>query len=249
MMEPASSREIRESASELKFILDLETADRLRAHARELLSPDPYAEGPATDEYSTTTLYFDNADFAVYRRKGSYGRAKYRIRRYGQGQVAFLERKLRTADFVTKRRTLVPIAELPLITAPAPDGTWGGRWFHERLLMRRLGVVCQINYRRTARVGMTDYGPIRLTLDRDLRGRATEGPEFVQTDPAVPLTESTILELKFRGVIPLIFKQLVEEFALTPARVSKDRLGVEATRPDVVRSVALVAAGIQTADA
>jgi hypothetical protein len=27
--------------------------------------------------------------------------------------------------------------------------TWCGAWFHERLLMRRLGAVVQINYRRT----------------------------------------------------------------------------------------------------
>jgi hypothetical protein len=235
MTVPASSREIRESASELKFFLDTGTAARLLDRARRLLSPDPYAEGPSTDEYTTTTLYFDSRDFSVYRRNGSYGRAKYRVRRYGQGDVVFLERKLRTAEFVTKRRTLVPIEDLPLLTAPTPDLAWSGRWFHERLLMRRLAAVCQIAYRRTARVGMTDYGPIRLTLDRELRGLAVGAPEFLSAGGAVPLADRTILELKFRGAMPAIFKQLVEEFALRPGRLSKYRLGIEATRPDVAR--------------
>ena len=33
----------------------------------------------------TSTLYFDTADYAVYRRHGSFRRAKHRIRRYGAG--------------------------------------------------------------------------------------------------------------------------------------------------------------------
>ena len=37
-----------------------------------------------------------------------------------------------------------------------------------------------------------------------------------------------ILELKYRGAPPAIFRQLVEEFALTPQTASKYRLGVVA---------------------
>ena len=92
-------------------------AARIRERARQLLSPDPYAGGPSADEYTTTTLYFDTADFAVYSRRGSYRRAKYRIRRYGQSDMVFLERKLRTSDCLTKRRTPVRIEDLPLLTA------------------------------------------------------------------------------------------------------------------------------------
>jgi hypothetical protein len=37
----------------------------------------------------------------VFHRRGSFGRSKYRIRRYGEAQVGFLERKLKTRGLLT----------------------------------------------------------------------------------------------------------------------------------------------------
>ena len=42
------------------------------------------------------------------------------------------------------------------------------------------------------------------------------------------LSNRLILELKYRGAPPAIFRQLVEEFALTPQAASKYRLGMVA---------------------
>jgi hypothetical protein len=232
------TRDIRDSASEIKFALDTATAARVREFVRALLAPDPHAGGPNADEYATTTLYFDTSDYAVYSRRGSYRRAKYRIRRYGQGEMAFLERKLRTAELLSKRRSMVRVHDLPLLTASIPEASWGGSWFQERLIARKLGVVCQVTYQRTARVGMTDYGPVRLTIDETLRGLATTASEFVPGDDAVSLTPRSILEMKFRGPMPSVFKTVVEEFALKPDRISKYRLGIEATRPEVAVAIA-----------
>ena len=202
-----------------------------------MLSPDPWASGPSADEYTTTTLYFDTADYAVYGRRGSYRRAKYRIRRYGESDLVFLERKLRTSECLTKRRTTVRIEDLPLLTATSVESSWDGNWFLERLLMRKLGSVCQVTYRRTARVGMTDYGPIRLTIDEDLHGVVVDQPAFTSQNGAAQLTPQTIIEMKFRAAMPAVFKQIVEEFALQPQRLSKYRLGLEATRPEAVATV------------
>ena len=44
----------------------------------------------------------------------------------------------------------------------------------------------------------------------------------------VAVPDRLILELKYRGRRPRIFKQLVEEFALVPQTASKYRLGVVA---------------------
>lgn len=243
------TREIRENASEVKFSLDPVTAERVREFVRALLAPDPHAGGPNSDEYSTTTLYFDTADYAVYSRRGSYRRAKYRVRRYGQGDMVFLERKLRTTELLSKRRSMVRVDDLPLISATKPDASWAGAWFQERLIARKLAVVAQVTYQRTARVGMTDYGPIRLTIDEQLRGLATTVPEFVSNDGAVSLTPRTILEMKFRGAMPSVFKTVVEEFALKPAPISKYRLGIEAVRPDVAAAVAERLAAAKAAQA
>ena len=96
-------------------------ASRIRERARQLLLARPVGQRASADEYTTSTLYFDTTDFAVYGRRGSYRRAKYRIRRYGQSDMVFLERKLRTSDCLTKRRTTVRIEDLPLLTATSTE--------------------------------------------------------------------------------------------------------------------------------
>jgi len=227
-MTPLASRHTRSKAFEIKFVVDREQGRRIREAGRRILSPDPWGSGPALDEYQTTTVYFDTDQFDVYLRRGSYRRAKYRIRRYGLNNVVFLERKLRTADVLSKRRTCLEIAELDRLHA-ALDATWPGRWFHERLSMRRLAPRCQVSYSRTARVGTTDCGPIRLTLDDDLSAGVADSARFDDAGRAAILGDKTIVEMKFMTTMPAAFKRLVEQFALEPARLSKYRLGIDAT--------------------
>ncbi|MBE0544281.1 MAG: polyphosphate polymerase domain-containing protein [Verrucomicrobia bacterium] len=223
-MSPATdTRENREFASEIKFLVTLERAEQIRAWVRARLAPDPYAGGANGDGYQITSLYFDTVEFAVFHRRGSYGRSKYRIRRYGQGEVAFLERKLKTRGLLTKRRSSVELTELERLSAEAAVRGWVGSWFHRRLLARGLNPVCQISYRRTARVAMTDYGPIRLTLDDDLRALPAAGLWFSEQESRLILENSIILEMKFRHGMPALFKYVVEEFALIPSPFSKYR--------------------------
>ena len=80
---------------------------------------------------------------------------------------------------------------------------------------------------------MTDYGPIRLTIDTGLRASSVMDAGFVPVDGGVSVTDSTIVEMKYRAGIPAVFKLLVEEFALTAQRVSKYRLATECTRAGV----------------
>jgi hypothetical protein len=227
-MTPAALRQIHSKAFEIKFVVDRDQGRRIREAGRQILSPDPWAAGPASDEYQTTTVYFDTNEFDVYLRRGSYRRAKYRIRRYGQNDVVFLERKLRTADVLSKRRTCLEMAQLGRLHETL-DSKWSGRWFHERLLMRRLAPRCQVSYSRTARVGTTECGPIRLTLDDDLSAGVADVARFDDAHRAAILGDKTIVEMKFTAAMPAVFKRLVEQFALEPVRVSKYRLGIEAT--------------------
>ena len=232
MLRPPGDREIRESAFEIKFVVDQDLGERVRMRTRELLTADPWASGPASDEYTITSLYFDTPDLAVYNRRGSFRRAKYRIRRYGHSDVVFLERKLRTSELLSKRRTNVRLEDLPLLlnNADAVDATWPGHWFRKRVQTRKLSAVCQISYDRTARIGVTDYGPMRLTIDNGLRAAVVEGTSFVPVEQTQPVFDSTIVEMKFRAEMPAVFKRLVEEFSLEPQRMSKYRLATESLR-------------------
>jgi VTC domain len=222
------TRETREFASEIKFLVEPAVAAAVKDWARASLSPDPYAAGAFGDEYHTRSLYFDTEQFDVFYRRGSFGRSKYRVRRYGASEVAFLERKLRTSDLVSKRRTIVPLEDLPLLEEPGLESAWPGRWFHQRLLARRLQPICQVAYDRTARVGMTDFGPIRLTLDDNIRAVPVEGLDF-DASAATPVNEGkTVLEFKYRIAMPAVFKRLAEEFSLSSEAVSKYRMSAAA---------------------
>ena len=224
----ADSRETRARASETKFLVEPQMAEQIRRWARANLAADPHGAGPYADEYLTTSLYFDTANFDVLRRNGSYGRAKYRIRRYSSGDFAFLERKLRRPRLVAKRRTKVGLDSLAILEAGEAPKAWSGEWFLRRLQARGLRATCQVSYHRTARGVIEDGGPARLTLDDSIHAHAIDGVRF-SDNLGVPISERRlILELKYRGYLPATFKRLIEEFSLSPSPASKYRYGMAA---------------------
>jgi len=219
-------RETRDFARETKFLVDERLAPRLVEWARTNLARDAFGSGLFGDEYTTTSLYYETPDFDVYHRRGSYGRSKFRVRRYGASDIVFLERKFRTHRLLVKRRTTVPITDLENLAASVPEPGWPGYWFHRRVLLRRLDPLIQMSYDRIARVGMASAGPIRMTVDTDLRVLPMPDRAFI---PGVgfPLIDGhCIVELKYRLELPALFKQLVETFRIESSAVSKYRLGL-----------------------
>lgn len=216
-------------AFELKFLLDEEGAQPVEAWARQRLALDPHGDPALGGAYRTTSLYFDTPELDVYHRSPSYKRRKFRVRRYGAAPWTFLERKSKRGDRVEKRRTQVSDEELVLLTHPMSVVTWPGHWFHRRLLMRRLLPACHIIYQRTAWVGSSPEGPLRLTLDRRVHGILTSDWNLAPFEGGLPLlTGQVILEFKFRSALPALFKELVQDMRLSPRSVSKYRLCREA---------------------
>src|SRR4051812_46576558 len=121
-------------AAEIKLFVPADRVEDVRSWARARLVRDPYGSGPHGDTYETNSLYFDTCDFDVFHRRGSYGRSKYRVRRYGEAADLFLERKLKTRDRVSKRRSIVDARELPRLTNAEPKKGWAGHWFQRRIL-------------------------------------------------------------------------------------------------------------------
>lgn len=240
----SDTRETRASASEIKFLLDEGLAPAIRAWARANLQPDPHGGGPFGDAYTTSTLYFDTRQLDVFNRLSSFGRAKYRVRRYGDAPAVFFERKLRQPGVLIKRRTVDSIEALQRLELDEADAGWVGRWFHRRLLARRLRPVCQVTYDRTARMVSTAEGLVRLTLDDNLRATPVDAPAFVPDAGEPFLAGRNILELKYHARVPAVFRRLIEEFALKPQTASKYRLATAAVRePERPASLELRTAG------
>ena len=228
MTAPFHSRETRDFAREIKFLVDLSMADDVRHWARTHLGSDPHGTGEFGDEYVTTSLYFDTPAYDVYHRNGSYARGKFRIRRYGLLDFIFLERKMRTDRLLAKRRTTVPLDALQRVGELDVDPAWPGYWFHRRILFRGLRPLVQISYERTARLSIVDGDPVRFTMDTNLRVLPMPDRAFLPGVGFPVIAHQAIVEMKYRREAPAVLRQAVERFKLTPVAISKYRLGFDA---------------------
>lgn len=222
-----AAHEKREFAFEIKFLLDPATAGLVRTWARGRLVADPNAQGFTGDTYGVTSLYFDTAGLDVFHRQGGHRHSKFRVRRYGAGTL-FFERKLKVRGHLAKHRTAATPADVARLSGPLVSSDWAGFWFQKKIAARQLRPQCQIGYERTARVMMTAAGPIRLTLDETIRALPLSEIRFHDASVATPVTDRVVLELKYRREFPVLFRELVETFALNPQPFSKYRAALPA---------------------
>jgi hypothetical protein len=198
------------------------------AFAREHMRPDPHADPERGFTYKISSLYFDTDDLDVFHRQGSHKRRKYRLRKYGDGDLMFAEIKSKSRNRVSKLRTTVTGDELGRFGEGTSPRDWQARWFHRRILANRLRPVSVVSYERAAFFAELPEGPARLTIDQQVRCSLASGALIGHgADIRSLLAESPILELKFQVSMPALFKRLVYAFALQPAAVSKYRQSVE----------------------
>lgn len=212
-------------ARELKFRLAPVQVGPVLAWLRASLRPDPHGDGFAADAYAVHSLYFDTPALDVLHRRGLHGRVKFRVRRYGVTPRLFAERKLKRHGRVNKHRTALADAELSFFNGTPPPAAWPSLWFRKRLQRHALNPVLSLSYLRVARVGASDAGPVRVTLDRDLAARAAQGllaPAAL--DGPDLLGGGAILELKFQETLPALFRRQIEQHQLVSTGLSKYRL-------------------------
>ncbi|WP_437205227.1 polyphosphate polymerase domain-containing protein [Planctomicrobium sp. SH664] len=212
------------AAYEVKFLISEAIAGEVESWAGQQLRPDPHGDPERGGSYQVTSLYTDTPEFDVYHRSPKFRRRKYRLRRYGRDDVIHLERKIRRGEQVSKRRVLIPESDAPLLSHPLSLADWPGGWFHQSLLRRNLRPSCQLVYLRKAYFRSDTDGPLRLTLDREIRGQLTSDWCLAPLEaPRLILPGEVVLELKFRDHLPQPFKQLVHDLQLSSTGVSKYR--------------------------
>lgn len=247
------------TAREVKFRVADERLSAITALLDARLTRDPHGDPQLDGDYQVTSLYADTDDLEVYRRVGWHRFRKFRVRRYGASELAYLERKTRLGELVRKERCAVPLDELPLLhELERPGPNWLGADYRHQLLRRGLRPVCEIQYRRRAFYGSVLAAgaalPIRVTIDRELRGATTDVWGFGANERTprqfIRLLGGTmVLEIKFAGdatvqstaeraeggdvrrlPVPAAVKELIEALRLGDRGVSKYRQCVRTLR-------------------
>lgn len=214
---------IDEPGWEIKFLLPGESAAPVEEWARSEMTPDPHGR----PDYEVTTLYLDTPRFDLLHRAGEFDRGTIRVRTYGNGGPAFLERKRRRRDRVRKRRTEIPASEVGRLAAAPGGEPWAGDWFRDEVAAAGFRPVCAVAFLRTAFSGGAGPGEYRLTVDRGIRCAPASAWEVPAVPPGAAPVEvpggGAVCELKFPGAMPAPFKALAARLGLEPAGLSKYR--------------------------
>ncbi|QDT05388.1 VTC domain protein [Rubripirellula lacrimiformis] len=231
--------QIHDKRIELKYMLDASLSLQVQQWAREHLGIDRHCNETLGDSYDVNTLYLDTPDYDLFHRTGKAGRAKHRIRRYGDEKSLWIETKRKKQNVVRKNRTAADADEvLSQLSAPDDTSPWCGAWFRDRVVDRNLQPAAQVHYRRFARTATFDGESLRLTIDSNLQASPAQGwLVAAASDPHPPsqrlqATDSQILELKFYNHMPHLFKELLRTFAIPATGFSKYRTAVQAWQLD-----------------
>ncbi len=220
-------------AFETKFVVEQSIAVAIQEWARQHLDADPHGGEEADGGYHVNSVYLDTQNFDTFRRSPFFRRRKFRLRRYGGESTIWLEVKRKRNGQVRKRRVSVQEADLSQRLEQPHDPEWDGAWFHRRLEKRQLRPVCQVTYRRFARIGTSVTGPIRLTIDGDLFAKGAAEWQV----PSAPISGEPLLngrrivEFKFHETMPASFRGLIQDLQLVPSSFSKYRESLAACVP------------------
>ena len=231
-------------AFEIKFLVEESLVESLIPKVAAQMHLDPHAD-PITGGYSVEGIYFETGLRDVYRRTPGYSRKKYRIRRYSEGPVVFLERKSKRNGIVSKRRLQLDSSELTTVlkeryaisdriphveNLDESSGQSETTWFYKRLDRLKLRPTLCISYDRVAFLQMENTGPIRLTVDRSIGCCSLNHLHFpCKADYQRILEGKSVIELKFRDIMPNNFREIIEEYKLISQPVSKFRKAMVVT--------------------
>lgn len=229
----------RPGAYELKYLVPIEAAENLLHQVSKSMSWDAHGRESSTDGligfgYWIESLYTDTPTWNVYHRTPGFGQRKYRIRRYGNSDSVYLERKRKHQGLVTKRRTQLPLDEcVRLGQEVLPETLNEHEWFHYRLHRRSLNPVAHVRYFRRALMGAGPFGTLRITVDTQLTSTVAHGFDWPSDDDNAPRTEASLMEdqavveFKFSVAIPSQFRTWIDDFGLSRTPCSKYRTAVE----------------------
>lgn len=209
---------------ELKYLINEETALRVRDFVRCYIDFDEYSVGKPNYSYPVHSLYLDSDDLKLYWEtiNGVKNRYKLRLRYYDVSAKSpvFFEIKRRMNNCILKQRGGVRQQYVPYLLSghlpqedhllsKAPKQFIALQRFCE--LMNRLHAKPKVHifYMREAYVSADDQ--VRVTIDRSVYGEENLDPSIKVTmkNPVLSFENTVILELKFTNRFPNWFRELV----------------------------------------
>lgn len=195
----------------------------LRSRLRAMARPDAHGENGV---YNIRSLYFDTPEDRALREKidGVNRREKFRLRRYGGGDLIRLEKKSKYGGLCAKEQAPVTAEEVRALLAGDTDWMrFSGRdlvWeLYQKMTAQRLRPKVIVEYAREAYV----YAPgnVRVTLDAGIR-TGLGGTDFLDPDcVTVPASDAVVLEVKWDAFLPDCIRSAVQLEGRRTAAFSK----------------------------
>ncbi len=228
---------------EHKYLVDEDTALKIRDFVRAYLELDEFGEGKPDFSYPVHSLYLDSDDLRLAREtiNGNKNRFKLRIRFYNNNPdtPVFFEIKRRMNNCILKQRGGVRhdavewlmaghFPEASHLVSKDPKQLVAIQRFSELMQMVQAKPQVHIAYLREAYVHPTNNS-VRLTLDRAVRAdyEPTARLSTEMKKPAFPFGRDVILELKFTNHYPNWFRDLVHVFGCMQCGAAKYVEGAE----------------------
>jgi hypothetical protein len=228
---------------ELKYVITLQEAERVKSVLRRYLVPDEH--GNNNGRYSLTSLYYDSPDYRCYQEKmaGIKFRRKLRLRRYETGEVltaetpVFLEIKQRVDRVTQKRRATLPYHDALCLLNDrslvdhAPEDEAIIEEIYALLWQYNLRPATIVRYDRQAFIGTQYDLGLRVTFDTALTFQAH--PLHLHEQPAGLLmlpAHLVVMEVKANERVPRWLTEMIAAQNLQITRVSKYCRSVEAAQ-------------------
>jgi len=220
---------------EFKYVLDVETYERVKRSLGHFLVPDPKVEGLPHGFYEVISLYYDSPRFFYYWEKidGAARRKKIRMRTYRRnghefsGDI-FFEIKRKIDAVILKDRFVLDKSEIT--ENLSFKDAHSKRVFEEYLFEKKVRVLAPkllVTYSREPYIGKYNKN-VRITFDYGVRAKRTE--KLFDLDGGFTSVSGTkvIMEVKFKGALPFYIERVLKEHNLSRVPFSKYCLGVEA---------------------
>ncbi|WP_345681780.1 VTC domain-containing protein [Novipirellula caenicola] len=199
---------------ECTFVLDDIAATALIESASRRMDP------PASNDVSD--LFYDTENWHRPAKTKAIDKTIYRVRRIDHAWDVFLEQQRREKQTSKLRRSIVPSSELKRLEMDEVDKTWEAAWFHKNILKHGLRRSLKVRFDRLAFDADSIEGPLRLTIDQNIRCQVFSDLVNPNQNPSTPIPMH-LVRMKYFVSLPAIFKSLIYEFALLPNPTSMYR--------------------------